>query len=349
MLIKNESKPATGTEFEVDPFTWGRNRASSESSAFCVQAPIRLLLASLAIFCNSGPIEAASDEMAKFKKAGFEALSAAEAAEFLVGNSIIVRKLDAATEDDGKIYYFPTAGRMYQCGTTASDNCYVAPWRIKGDKICLVFGECEPFEVLRSPQLASWTTHNGRIGAFRSLTTRASYIVKGNWTDAPQFEPKMQGRPLTMDRREIVVEQGGAAVVRIRGTRAVSLLVGNTFLSDNATAAGSDMPAYGCPKQGRYYSSDGKIVEFTCDGSPDRWTIHISRWKITAGLFCAESAIEPGQFNCSDGVVTAAPPGSQSDQQDSFKVLDGNLLGFNGNVFAFQFEDHQAIRKAPSK
>src|SRR5207344_2792771 len=92
---------------------------------------------------------------------------------------------------------------------------------------------------------------------------------------------------------------GGDKQVPVNGTRAISFLIGNTFISGE-TATDEHGDIHLCPRHGEYYSPDGRVIAFTCHHWPDRWSMHITHWKLASGRLCIEELSGDGTFGCGD-------------------------------------------------
>lgn len=288
----------------------------------------------------------------EFKQAGYTELTGPDAARFLVGNSVIV------PADDGKdgiisqkqIYYFRDEHVAYVCGTAGGIECRVGSWFVDGDNICGTALPCSSFVVLRSPNWQQWASNDGKLGVFLTENHFANEIVKGDWSGAALFDTRVQLNEIELDSSDLVSEIAEAArlnlqdgQVRIVGQRAISLLVGNTFLAMDAGV--NDGSKEACPREGDYFSPAGIIVHFSCGGSPDpTWGLAITRWKIVSGLLCRSYVDDPEQFACKTPAITAVPvPGDDR----KMRVLDysgealiaDSTIGYSGNIFNFRFGD----------
>jgi hypothetical protein len=129
---------------------------------------------------------------------------------------------------------------------------------------------------------------------------------------------------------------GGDKKVPITGGRAVSFLIGNTFISGETVA--DEHGVHLCPVQGYYYSPDGRIITFNCFHWPDFWEMDITHWKMEAGRLCIEDLSGDGKFGCGGGseLVFLTP----ADQRDTWHVIADDssrkIVGYAGNVFKFK-------------
>jgi hypothetical protein len=303
---------------------------------------------------------------AELKKAGYVELFGADAVHFLVGNSVLVQKsgpIDSeknGVEIDAKIYYFLNDHTMYECGVEREADCLVRSWGIEGDKICLDIGACgEPPRIMKSPASSeNRAKKDERIGVYLWFDHFAYDVVKGNRTDGPLFDTHISVHPIELDRADIDQEirdasqyGGGDKRVPIYGQRAISLLIGNTFLSDDAAKYSKDQVANACPRQGMYYSPDGRVIHFTCHAGPTNriWSIGISHWKIGSGPFCRDGPMEIGKFGCTRAMINAIFDPQHSGASDKMLVQDlesGNALtGYSDNALNFRFETRPKANK----
>jgi hypothetical protein len=301
-----------------------------------------------------------ADRGSQLRHAGYSELSGANAARFLVGNSVMMREPDY-TDSDGPpamirtTYYFLDEHTMYECGATSDSNCFVGYWTVKGNEICLIF-ICKPFDVFQSPHAKVRRNHSGKLGILLTYAVYSHEIVKGKRVDAPRFDLHTSARAIELPRAELNGEvkdegkSGEADKISISGARATSLLVGNTFLLDDAATSSKDPAMKTCPARGTYYSPDGRIVEFTCDGWPHILTMWISHWRIEAGRFCREDREEIGAFGCNDAGLTAIPAPGEAGTGDKMIILDiDGEAAYAGNVLNFDFGDHSGSPRSRRK
>jgi hypothetical protein len=178
-------------------------------------------------------------------------------------------------------------------------------------------------------------------------------IVKGNRTAGLLFDARISGHPIELDRTDFEQEikdasryAGGDKKFPISGSQANSLLIGNTFLSEDAANSVKDQAGPACPKEGTYYSPDGLIIHFSCEGSPDPvWSVLVWHWKIKSGAFCRDGPSDQdgptdiGPFGCRPATVMATFAPAESGPSKKIRVSDtdsGNtLIGYAGNVLNF--------------
>jgi len=295
------------------------------------------------------------DKRPEYRQAGYTELTGADAARFLVGNSVIVPEEKDGTmiASQKQIYYFLDDHAMYQCGTAGGTQCFIGSWSVAGDEICLDVGGCiKPFVVLRSPRWEDWERQAGRLGIYLTNNHVAYEVVKGNWTAGPLFDSRMSGHPIELNRVDFAKEVAAAdrfnlpnGQIRVYGSRALSLLIGNTFLSKDAEAAMKSDPENFCPKEGEYYSPDGTVIHFTCDGSPKHsWWTGITHWKVVSGLWCGTYFDHVEDFECKQAVVTAVPAPQSADGKirildyGGSGLIDNSRTAYSGNVFKFRFD-----------
>lgn len=296
------------------------------------------------------------DKREEYRQAGYTELTGADAARFLVGNSVIVPEKKDGTMiiSEDQIYYFLDDRTMYQCGRASEGECEVVSWTVSDRGICFGIGGCaEPFVVFRSPKWQDWERQSGGLGIYLTYDHFAYEIVKGNWTNGPLFDTRVSGHVIKLDRSDFAKEVTEAAQfnlpdgqIRIYGSRALGLLIGNTFISGDAQAGLKDKPESFCPEQGEYYSPEGFVLRFTCNGQSHSWSIGITRWRIVSGMLCRDGIESIEKFGCGAAVVTAiqAPQGSATREKMHVLNYDGGglianaLTGYSGNIFNFRFD-----------
>ncbi|MDR3469795.1 MAG: hypothetical protein P4M07_28015 [Xanthobacteraceae bacterium] len=292
------------------------------------------------------------------KKSDYIVLSAAEGARFLVGNSVIVLRSEfdqANANSQDEIYYFHSDQSMYVCGRAIESQCFLRPWSIKNDEICLLQpGECRPFRVLKSAKSDEFANSNGRIGRFVEYGRVTHEIVRGNWTDVPQFDPRAQARRIELSDGDLakLAGSGSRAGLDQHGVMLVDsapLMVGNTYMSEDQPVKGAGQGANRCPVHGRYYAPDGRVVDFSCDAWPDHWTIGFLHWRMISSLFCTDDATDPGVLTCGAEVVLATPVSGPGSAKMLVREDGDKLVGYAGNVFNFHFEDHQNFKRPTEK
>jgi hypothetical protein len=318
----------------------------------CRLSMVLLLASSAAAHGQSS----AWDKRPEYRQAGYTELTGADAARFLVGNSVIVPEEKDGTMivSDERIYYFLDDHTMYQCGRASEGSCELVSWSVSDSGICFGIGGCDqPFAVFRSPKWQDWERQGGRLGIYLSYDHVAYEIVKGNWTNGPLFDTRVSGHAIELDRNDFAKEAAEATQfnlpdgqIRIYGSRALSLLIGNTFLSGDARAGLKDRPEYFCPEQGEYYSREGFVLRFTCNRQSHSWSIGITRWRVVSGMLCRDELESIEKFGCGAAVVTAIPAPRVSAISEKMSVLNYNggelianaLTGYSGNIFNFKFD-----------
>jgi len=171
-------------------------------------------------------------------------------------------------------------------------------------------------------------------------------IVKGNHANAPLFDDRITGhmvklgkvRPSKQIRDADTHTQDG--VISISGPRGTSLLVGNTFLSNDVASLSSEQAALACPEQGTYYSPDGDIISFTCHNR--LWSISVLHWRLQSGVTCGKHVTDLSQCALATLTATLAPENPE-EADGNLRVQDrqngSTLTGYAGNVFKFRFEN----------
>jgi hypothetical protein len=302
------------------------------------------------------------DKTEALLKRGYVELSGEDAVNFLVGNTIVIKKTDtpkgvAAVDFDSR-YYLVDRNAAYVC---VANNCSTQSWKVDGWEICVELSEkCDDQtyksydapRVFKAPRPHERT---GRIGIYLTFKSIVHAVVKGNTTIAPLIDPSGVGKMIEVNsadfsqeigelysaeellRRSVQPrrEQPGDKVL-IKGPRAISLLIGNTFISGET--ATDEHGSHPCPVQGYYYSPDGRIITFNCFHWPDHWGMSITHWKMSSGRLCIEDAENLGTFGCGDRFekVYLTP----SDRHDEWFVITEDfprqIFGHTGNVFNFK-------------
>lgn len=313
-----------------------------------------VILLSATICSGADRKQSSWNKIPELRKAGYVELFGADAAHFLVGNSVLVQKsgpLDSekhGIEISPRIEYFPSDHTMYECGVDKAADCGIRAWGFLNNQICLdvVCNGQSEITIMKSPE----TRRGGSIGVYVWFGHYVYEIVRGNRTNLPLFDNPVRSQPIELDSstldKEISEAGAGSKEVPIFGARAVSLLIGNTFLSDDAAKFSEDPAANACPKEGTYYSPDGKVIRFACrDG---RWSVTVLHWKIRSGLFCRDGpdSQSVGSFNCTRAVISAIYA-SPSDHKlrirdPKYPDSDTDLMGYVGNTLNFRFNQYQA-------
>ena len=303
--------------------------------------------------------QASWDRRPELKKAGYVELVGADAARFLVGNSVLVQKsgpIDSekyGIEISAGVYYFLNDHTMYECHAGKEADCFVRPWGYVNDQICLdTVPGCNDrtgIAIMKSPVSQARAKSGGKIGIYVSFNHYVYDIVSGNRTDGPFFDSRISGQPIALSRTdydkevEAASQDGGRnKAITISGPRALSLLIGNTFLSEDATKPVQDPATNACPEEGTYYSPDGRLIRFNC--SSQMWSTSILHWKIKSGLICRDGPdpADIGKFDyCKPAKVKAIFSAQGSGTNGEMLVQDlesGNALtGYAGNVLSFEF------------
>jgi hypothetical protein len=358
---------AVGCRHEHGLLPLGNLGCFTLAASLCWTALVSVLLATAAS-AAAYHRPAAWNKSAAFKKVGYVELSGEDAVRFLVGNSVLVQKsgpIDGekdGIETQAKVYYFLNAHSMYECGVTKEPDCYVQSWGLNENRICLDLGVCgPPPKIMRAPSAGKRVNGAGKLGVFLLFDSLVYDIVKGNRSGGPLFDAHLVGRPIQLARSDFKAEiqdashdSGANKEIPIYGMRAGSLLIGNTFLSDDAAKFAKDPTADACPRQGTYYSPAGRVIHFTCHGSPDAtWSISISHWKIQSGRFCTDGPMDIGEFGCNRAIVNAIRAPQESGAGDKMLIQDlesGNpLVGYVGNALNFRFENDPNFGKSKEK
>jgi hypothetical protein len=184
----------------------------------------------------------------------------------------------------------------------------------------------------------------GRIGVYLTYKSIIHAVVRGNATIAPLLKPSGVGKMIEVNSADFAQEieasskfSGGDKQVPVNGTRAISFLIGNTFISGET--ATDEHGVHLCPEQGYYYSPDGRIITFNCYHWPDFWGMHVTHWKLASGRLCIEDLSGNGAFGCGDRfeIVYLTP----FDRRDQWLVVTDDfplrkIVGYSGNVFNFK-------------
>jgi hypothetical protein len=293
------------------------------------------------------------DQTEVLPKSGYVELSGDDAVSFLVGNTVVLKKTDApkgfAADERDIRYYFSDRHTVYECIAAAHD-CSTQLWRVDGNEICFELPEqCDDptYKLYAAPRLFKAPrpdSPTGRIGVYLTHKSIMHAVVKGNATFAPLFEPGGVGRMIEVNAADFAPEieaaskfSGGDRQVPVDGARAISFLIGNTFISGETVSDAHGV--HFCPEQGYYYSPDGRIITFNCFHWPDFWGMHVTHWKLASGRLCIEDVSGDGTFGCGDRFerVYLTP----ADRPDEWRVATDDfplrkIVGYSGNVFNFR-------------
>jgi hypothetical protein len=293
-----------------------------------------------------------SDKTPGLVKQGYVEVSGADAVTFLVGNSILMRSKDwppiyQQTADDDHDLYFLDSGFVYDC---RNENCSLEHWTLVDEKLCLLPVGCEElsFKQLNAPTLlkAPRRDRSRDLGVFLEFKRVTHRVVRGHSADVPLFDPNGRGIRIEFDRDDLAKDIGdqpldGDRRAILRGSRTATLRIGNTFASAETLkdASGHD---HWCPTQGYYYSLDGRIIVFNCEGGgsgwPAMWSFLTLRWKMEGDKFCLEDA-ETRTFSCRE-----FPLWAYLDQGGTKVVVTEDdfprrVVAYTGNVFNIHFEN----------
>lgn len=285
-------------------------------------------------------------------KRGYVELSGDDAVNFLVGNTIVIKKTDTpkAWDELDSRYFLSDRHTAYDC---SGIDCSTQPWKVDGRMICVELPQtCDDpsTRFYTAPRLFKAPRpdeRTGKIGIYLTYKSIVHAVVKGNATIAPLIDPGGVGKMIEVNSadfsREIEASSkfaGGNKKVPVVGPRAISFLIGNTFISGE-TATDEHGGVHSCPIQGSYYSPDGRIITFNCHHEPDwpkSWSMHMTHWKLASGSLCIEDLSGNGEFGCGtdDETVYLSP----SDRPDEWLVFTEEyprkLVGYSGNVFSFK-------------
>ncbi len=290
------------------------------------------------------------DKTPTLLKRGYVELSGDDAASFLIGNSVVIKKTDApkgvAEDDNDERYYFSDRNTAYEC---VVNDCWTKSWKIDGKDICFEFPErCDDatdrlYFAPRTLKAPRQDRRGGRIGVYLTYKSIIHAVVRGNATIAPLLEPGGAGGMIEVNAAEFAQEieaaskfSGGDKKVPVVGARAVSFLIGNTFISGETAV--DEHGVHLCPEQGTYYSPDGRIITFNCFHWPDSWGMHITHWKLASGRLCIEDLCGNGKFGCGDRFERLYL--TPADRHDKWRVIAEDfprkIFGYTGNIFHFK-------------
>jgi hypothetical protein len=295
------------------------------------------------------------DKAKELLKRGYVELSGEDATDFLVGNSVLIKKTNLPwhlrTSAIDHRYYFSDRHTAYQC---VADDCWTDYWKVDGTMICFEFpSQCDDptYRLYSEPRLFKAPRpdkRTGVIGLYVTFNSNVYAVVKENATISPLIDQpkgvgdfiKIRSGDFAEDIEASRKHSGDDKKVLVAGDRALSLLIGNTFMSDE-TATDKSGRVYSCPVEGYYYSLDGRIIMFNCHHTPDRpdtWSMHPANWKSAPGgrFICEDRSY--GEHGCLTpiGMVYLVP----SDHPDEWLALAQDfprkISGYAGNVFGFR-------------
>jgi hypothetical protein len=213
----------------------------------------------------------------------------------------------------------------------------------------LPIGCDEPaFKELNTPTLLR-APHRGRgsdLGVFLEFKQVAHRVVRGHSAVVPLFDPDGKCARVEFDRQDLANEiegqllDGGRRAV-IRGSRTATLRIGNTFASAETLkdASGRD---HWCPTQGYYYSPDGWVIVFNCEGGgsgwPAQWSFLTFHWKMEGDKFCQEDR-ESRNFGCREFPLWAYLDEESNKLIVTEDDLPRKVIAYTGNVFNIHFEN----------
>ncbi|WP_407113398.1 hypothetical protein [Bradyrhizobium sp. LMG 9283] len=321
-----------------------------------------LTLATLAMttLAVAGSMSFDEDKIKELKKAGYVELRGAEAVDFLVGNSAVKRDDQPRRGQTGanrpQINYYPNNRVWYTCRGSFGADCDVQSWDVENGDICFSVDPCDEAPTI----LKARRSNSDKLGLMIYDQSEPPYevydIAKGNQAGAPLFDDRFAGRLIELDRvrpsKEITdanthTEDG---VISISGTRGISFLVGNTFLSHDVAAPSKEQGDPACPEHGTYYSPDGHIISFTCQPPPSRlWTISVRHWKLQSGAICGKQSTDLSKCALARLTATLAPE-TPNDVDSKLRVQDRQngvtLFGYAGNVLNFRLENRLSAERS---
>ena len=167
-------------------------------------------------------------------------------------------------------------------------------------------------------------------------------VVRGNATIAPLVDANGVGKMIEVNSADFAqeIEAHGKFYsgdkVLIKGPRAISLLIGNTFISGETAI--DEHGVHLCPVQGYYYSPDGRIITFNCHHWPDHWGMGVTHWKLASDRLCIEDLSGNGAFGCGDRFerVYLVPSDRQNEWLIIMKDFPRKIVGYAGNIFNFK-------------
>jgi hypothetical protein len=293
------------------------------------------------------------DRDQEFLNLGYTELSGDEAVRFLIGNTVVIRKADAPKwlrdlEDDKK-YYLRDDHNVIEC-QPFDTGCLTFPWGLEADKICLSLPCLDPEtpysanpRVLKAPRENERT---GQIGVYIEFGDNVQSIVKGNATVANFTDTNLSAKPIEVSSKDFASEiqaakdradANGPSEIRVKDPRAASVMIGNTFMTDE-TATDDHGTVRLCPYEGFYYSPDGRLIQFQCR-EKDKWSVSISRWKLKSGMVGVQDDEDAKKFVYGGPIQNPRlVPSGKSDLWHiaGWALGDKQPLGYTGNVLNFK-------------
>lgn len=293
------------------------------------------------------------DKEQEFLRLGYTELSGNEAARFLIGNSVVIRKADAPKwlrdlEEDKK-YYFRDADNVIECQPVAT-SCLTFSWGIEGNKICLSLPCLDPEapysanpRVLKAPREDERT---GQIGVYIEFGDNVQSIFKGNATVANFTDTNLTAKFIEVSSRDFSSEIQAAkdradanlpAKIRVKDPRAASVMIGNTFMTGE-TVTDNHGTIRLCPYEGFYYSPDGRLIQFQCR-EKNKWSVSVSRWRLKSGMVGVQDDEDPEKFVYGGPIQNPyLVPSGKSDlwHVAGWALGDKQTLGYTGNVLNFK-------------
>ncbi len=334
-------------------FTW---KGTPDRGAYAWPCAIAMLIvATLLVHDNVYAAQqkkaGAQDRTEALLKSGYVELSGDDAVRFLLGNSVVIKKADTPKGFEqpfnDETYYFSDPHTAYLC---INDDCSTHSWKVHGNEICFELPErCDSadYKFLAAPRLFKAPRvdeRTGKIGIYVEYESFLHAVIRGNTANAPLLDTNVSGKKIQLNAADFARDieasskfSGGDKKVRVQGSQAVSLLIGNTFMSGE-TATDDHGGIHLCPAQGFYYSPDGRIITFNCFHWPDSWEMGVSHWKMQSGRLCIEDVTERGSFGCGARFETVQL--TPSDTRDVWLVIAEDIpreiFGYAGNVFNFK-------------
>lgn len=289
------------------------------------------------------------DREQEFLKRGYTELSGEEAVRFLIGNTIVIRKIDAPkwmlTEEDQR-YYLRDARNVIICHPVDT-SCFTFSWGMTGNMICLSLPCSSPdtpysanARVLKAPRLNERT---GQIGLYIEYRDNVQSIVKGNATIANFTDTNLSAKLIEVNSNDFSGEIRAAkdkpdasARISIEGPHAASILIGNTFMTDETTTDDQG-GVHLCPSEGYYYSPDGRLIKFQCE--KNEWSVFIQHWRLKSGSVGVEDDEDSRKFVYGGPIQSALlVPLEKGNLWNIEGWVLGNkkALGYSGNALNFK-------------